>query len=102
MGEQGFVSMYPLLMVDKGMTLGRIGVTAGIFGQLCSIAGSSLGGILISRFRYSVSYIFTNIFWWISESVTFDLANSEDRVFLLCKKLRGCANIESSVNKQIL
>ena len=67
MGEQGFVSMYPLQLVDKGMTLGRIGVTAGIFGQLCSIAGSSLGGILISRFRYNVKTFCANIFLCMSE-----------------------------------
>ena len=51
MGEQGFSSIYPLYLIDNSLSLSRVGMVTGIFGQLFSIFGSSMGGILISKFR---------------------------------------------------
>ena len=51
MGEQGFVSMYPLYLIDNGMTVTHIGIVTGIIGQLFSITGSSIGGLIISKYR---------------------------------------------------
>lgn len=50
-GEQGFVSMYPLRLVDEGMELTHVGMITGIIGQTFSIIGSSLCGLLISKLR---------------------------------------------------
>ena len=49
-GEQGFVAMYPLYLVDIGLSISRIGVITGLCGQFLSMAGSTLGGLLISKF----------------------------------------------------
>ncbi len=49
-GEQGFASMYPLFLIDRGLPMSHIGMITGIFGQICSMLGSTLGGILISKF----------------------------------------------------
>ena len=61
MGEQGFASIYPLHLIDEGVTLSHIGMVTGIIGQIFSIAGSSLGGLIISKYRYiqSISFIFS-------------------------------------------
>ena len=44
LGEQGVVSMLPLYLIDQGFPQDQVGVMFGIFGQLFSIAGSTLGG----------------------------------------------------------
>ena len=51
-GEQGFMSIYPLRLIDQGVEMKHIGMVTGIVGQSFSIVGSSFGGLLISRFRY--------------------------------------------------
>ena len=51
MGEQGFTSIYPLRLIDEGMKLAHIGMVTGIVGQIFSIAGSSFGGFIVSRYR---------------------------------------------------
>ncbi len=49
-GEQGFVSMYPLFLIDKELSLKHIGAVTGLFGQLFSMAGSTVAGLFISKF----------------------------------------------------
>ena len=47
LGEQGVVSMLPLYMIDQGIPQDQVGVIFGIFGQVFSIAGSTLGGWIV-------------------------------------------------------
>ena len=47
LGEQGVVSMLPLYMIDQGIPQDQVGVIFGIFGQVFSITGSTLGGWIV-------------------------------------------------------
>lgn len=47
LGEQGVVSMLPLYLIDQGIPQDQVGVIFGIFGQVFSIAGSTLGGWIV-------------------------------------------------------
>ena len=40
--------MLPLFLVDQGLSTGSIGFWTGTFGQVISIGGSFLGGVLVS------------------------------------------------------
>ena len=46
-GEQGIVSMLPLYLIDQGIPQDQVGVIFGIFGQVFSITGSTLGGWIV-------------------------------------------------------
>ena len=50
-GEQGALSMMPMFLIDHGMSAGDVGLLTGVIGQGVSIAGSVLGGVIISKFR---------------------------------------------------
>eukprot|EP00794_Sanderia_malayensis_P006273 gene6273-6994_t len=54
LGEQGFISMYPMLLVDQDLPLHHIGMITGIFGHICSMAGSTVGGLLVSKYRLNI------------------------------------------------
>lgn len=56
LGEQGVVSMLPLYLIDQRVPQEQVGVIVGIFGQLFSIAGSTLGGWIVSL-HYANRYI---------------------------------------------
>ena len=47
LGEQGVVSMLPLYLIDQGIPQDQVGVMFGIFGQVFSITGSTLGGWIV-------------------------------------------------------
>lgn len=47
LGEQGVVSLLPLYMIDQGIPQDEVGVIFGIFGQVFSIMGSTLGGWIV-------------------------------------------------------
>ena len=47
LGEQGVVSMLPLYLIDQGIPQDQVGVIFGIFGQVFSITGSTLGGWIV-------------------------------------------------------
>ena len=47
LGEQGVVSLLPLHVIDQGIPQDEVGVIFGIFGQLFSIMGSTLGGWIV-------------------------------------------------------
>ena len=59
LGEQGLISMFPLFLVDSGFPASTTGVISGIFGQVCSIAGSALGGWFINFNVRWVRYMYT-------------------------------------------
>lgn len=48
LGEQGVVSMLPLYLIDQRIPQEQVGVIFGIFGQLFSISGSTIGGWIVS------------------------------------------------------
>ncbi|XP_062935656.1 major facilitator superfamily domain-containing protein 3 isoform X2 [Cynocephalus volans] len=48
-GEQGASSLFPLLLLDRGASALELGLWNGVGAMACSIAGSSLGGALLSR-----------------------------------------------------
>ena len=49
LGEQGVVSMLPLFLIDQGIPHDQVGILSGIFGQIFSIAGSTVGGWIVSQ-----------------------------------------------------
>ncbi|KAM4705573.1 major facilitator superfamily domain-containing protein 3 [Rhinophrynus dorsalis] len=51
LGEQGSLSMVPLILLDEGVSPAELGVWNGIMSVGISIAGSALGGALLSRGR---------------------------------------------------
>ena len=51
-GEQGALSMLPLYLVDQGISSASIGFWTGTVGQVTSIGGSFLGGLLVSGHGY--------------------------------------------------
>ncbi|XP_002739312.1 major facilitator superfamily domain-containing protein 3-like [Saccoglossus kowalevskii] len=48
LGEQGANGMFPLFLVDYGMSAGSVGLWTGVIGQSLSILGSLLGGYILS------------------------------------------------------
>ncbi|XP_039606648.1 major facilitator superfamily domain-containing protein 3 isoform X1 [Polypterus senegalus] len=59
LGEQGAISMFPLFLLDHGMSAGEIGLWHGMVAMVFSIIGSSLGGFLTTRYKvYSLMKIF--------------------------------------------
>ncbi|KAL3867244.1 hypothetical protein ACJMK2_044460 [Sinanodonta woodiana] len=53
LGEQGSLSMTPLFLVDHKMAASSVGFWTGVIGQVISIAGSIMGGWLVSIFRFT-------------------------------------------------
>ncbi|NIG58229.1 major facilitator superfamily domain-containing protein 3 isoform 1 [Pontoporia blainvillei] len=51
LGEQGTSSLFPLLLLDCGISAPELGLWNGVGAVACSIAGSSLGGALLARRR---------------------------------------------------
>ncbi|XP_075067602.1 major facilitator superfamily domain-containing protein 3 isoform X3 [Mixophyes fleayi] len=51
LGEQGSLSMVPLLLLDQGVSPAELGVWNGILSLTVSIAGSALGGMLLGKGR---------------------------------------------------
>lgn len=51
LGEQGASSLFPLLLLDRGLSAPELGLWNSVGAVACSIAGSSLGGALLSRRR---------------------------------------------------
>ncbi|KAE8600048.1 hypothetical protein XENTR_v10017449 [Xenopus tropicalis] len=56
LGEQGSLSMVPLLLLDHGVSPAKLGFWNGIVSLGLSIAGSALGGALLSRGRPGAPY----------------------------------------------
>lgn len=51
LGEQGTSSLFPLLLLDCGVSTPELGLWNGVGAVVCSIVGSSLGGALLARHR---------------------------------------------------
>ncbi|XP_059972000.1 major facilitator superfamily domain-containing protein 3 isoform X3 [Mesoplodon densirostris] len=51
LGEQGTSGLFPLLLLDCGISTPELGLWNGVGAVACSIAGSSLGGALLARRR---------------------------------------------------
>lgn len=51
LGEQGASSLFPLLLLDRGLSAPELGLWNSVGAVACSIAGSSLGGALLSGHR---------------------------------------------------
>ncbi|PFX18896.1 Major facilitator superfamily domain-containing protein 3 [Stylophora pistillata] len=63
LGEQGVVSMLPLYLIDQRVPQEQVGVIVGIFGQLFSIAGSTLGGWIVSLHYANRSWVIEVLIW---------------------------------------
>lgn len=50
-GEQGASSLFPLLLLDRGLSAPELGLWNAVGAVACSIAGSFLGGALLARHR---------------------------------------------------
>ncbi|XP_036606934.1 major facilitator superfamily domain-containing protein 3-like [Trichosurus vulpecula] len=51
LGEQGAISLFPLFLLDQGVSAAEVGLWNGMVAVGFSIAGSSLGGLLLARHR---------------------------------------------------
>ncbi|XP_074059109.1 major facilitator superfamily domain-containing protein 3 [Macrotis lagotis] len=51
LGEQGAISLFPLFLLDQGVPAAEVGLWNGMVAVGFSIAGSSLGGVLLGRHR---------------------------------------------------
>ncbi|XP_020850826.1 LOW QUALITY PROTEIN: major facilitator superfamily domain-containing protein 3-like [Phascolarctos cinereus] len=51
LGEQGAISLFPLFLLDQGVSAAEVGLWNGMVAVGFSIAGSSLGGVLLARHR---------------------------------------------------
>ncbi|XP_017367205.1 major facilitator superfamily domain-containing protein 3 isoform X1 [Cebus imitator] len=49
LGEQGASSLFPLLLLDRGVSAPELGLWNGVGAMVCSIVGSSLGGTLLAK-----------------------------------------------------
>ncbi|XP_029778979.1 major facilitator superfamily domain-containing protein 3 [Suricata suricatta] len=49
LGEQGASSLFPLFLLDRGISMPELGLWNGVGAVVCSIVGSSLGGALLAR-----------------------------------------------------
>ncbi|KAL9959268.1 hypothetical protein ACROYT_G032578 [Oculina patagonica] len=63
LGEQGAVSMLPLYLIDQGFPQDQVGVIFGIFGQVFSIAGSTLGGWIVGLHYGQRSWVIKVQLW---------------------------------------
>ncbi|EDO45315.1 predicted protein, partial [Nematostella vectensis] len=52
-GEQGMVTMMPLYLLDSSVTATDVGLITGLYTQLFSVFGSSIGGYLATRWNTS-------------------------------------------------
>ncbi|XP_012580556.1 PREDICTED: major facilitator superfamily domain-containing protein 3, partial [Condylura cristata] len=48
-GEQGAGSLFPLFLLDRGLSPRELGLWNGVGAAACSVAGSALGGALLAR-----------------------------------------------------
>ncbi|XP_046545674.1 major facilitator superfamily domain-containing protein 3-like [Haliotis rubra] len=53
LGEKGSLSMIPLFLLDQGLATSVVGLWTGMMGQVVSISGSILGGVIMSRYGQS-------------------------------------------------
>ncbi|XP_069077254.1 major facilitator superfamily domain-containing protein 3 isoform X1 [Pleurodeles waltl] len=63
LGEQGAMTMFPLFLLDSGFSSQELGFWCGMVAMCFSIAGSALGGALISRKRSALSLVKTLLIW---------------------------------------
>lgn len=63
LGEQGVVSMLPLYLIDQRIPQEQVGVIFGIFGQLFSISGSTIGGWIVSLQYGHRSWVIKVLLW---------------------------------------
>ncbi|XP_010875160.1 major facilitator superfamily domain-containing protein 3 isoform X2 [Esox lucius] len=69
LGEQGAVTMFPLFLLDHHMTARELGFWNGVIAMGFSICGSSLGGLLLSRF--SIGSLMRRVFVMRTVSMIF-------------------------------
>lgn len=60
-GEQGAISLFPLLLVDRGMDSATVMFCSGFLGMVTSIAGSFWSGALLSKYGYMITYYHTEL-----------------------------------------
>lgn len=57
LGEQGASSLFPLFLLDHGISTPELGLWNGVGAVVCSIVGSSLGGALLARHRQPLALL---------------------------------------------
>jgi MFS transporter, PAT family, beta-lactamase induction signal transducer AmpG len=74
MGESLADAMWKPMLLDRGFTSSQIGLWAGTFGMLCSLAGSTLSGLAATRVSLVIAFTISALLrvlgiaaeWWIS------------------------------------
>ncbi|XP_017914265.1 PREDICTED: major facilitator superfamily domain-containing protein 3 isoform X3 [Capra hircus] len=72
-GEQGASGLFPLLLLDSGISTPELGLWNGVGAVLCSIAGSSLGGVLLAR-RWQPLPLLRSVLWFRLGGLTYQTA----------------------------
>ncbi|XP_064411491.1 major facilitator superfamily domain-containing protein 3 isoform X2 [Latimeria chalumnae] len=93
-GEHGAIGMFPLFLLDHGLSAKELGFWTGIVAVSCSIVGSSVGGILMSKYR-ALSLIRTVFFMQLGSMSfqTFLVLVFDDKLWLT----RGAALLSISL-----
>uniref|UniRef100_A0A452EQ98 Major facilitator superfamily domain-containing protein 3 n=1 Tax=Capra hircus TaxID=9925 RepID=A0A452EQ98_CAPHI len=73
LGEQGASGLFPLLLLDSGISTPELGLWNGVGAVLCSIAGSSLGGVLLAR-RWQPLPLLRSVLWFRLGGLTYQTA----------------------------
>ncbi|XP_022358251.1 major facilitator superfamily domain-containing protein 3 isoform X3 [Enhydra lutris kenyoni] len=63
LGEQGASSLFPLFLLDHGISTPELGLWNGVGAVVCSIVGSSLGGVLLARHRQPL-HLLRSVLWF--------------------------------------
>ncbi|XP_066121505.1 major facilitator superfamily domain-containing protein 3 [Saccopteryx bilineata] len=63
LGEQGASNLFPLLLLDRGLSAPELGLWNGVGAVACSIAGSSLGGALLAR-HWKLLPLLRSVLWF--------------------------------------
>lgn len=63
LGEQGASSLFPLFLLDHGISTPELGLWNGVGAVVCSIVGSSLGGALLARHRQPLPLL-RSVLWF--------------------------------------
>ena len=54
LGEQGMIAIFPMFLLDQGMSTSDTAMLTGVLCQFCSIFGSLLGGVMFSYWYVSL------------------------------------------------
>lgn len=99
-GENGVLSLIPLFLVDRKVSLGRVSFWTSLLAQGTSILGSLSGGALISKYRY-YRIIVVCYYTFITFKFTMSIAVATTDIVAACSYWSGASHCYCVVLKPI-